>query len=166
MGRGLELMIDSLKYLKNHLLVLAGDGDITAQLKLRVTRNHLEDRVKFTGKLLPDELIKLTHQADLGLSLEEDLGLNYRFCLPNKVFDYIHAGIPVLVSKLPLLEELLNQYKIGECLNTRNPKSLAVAIEKMIVNKSDYLHDLEKAATDLNWNHEKKTLIEFIKKID
>jgi len=165
-GRGLELMIDSLKYLKNHLLVLAGDGDITAQLKLRVTRNHLEDRVKFTGKLLPDELIKLTHQADLGLSLEEDLGLNYRYCLPNKVFDYIHAGIPVLVSKLPLLEELLNQYKIGECLNTRNPKSLAAAIEKMIVNKSDYLHDLEKAATDLNWNHEKKTLIEFIKKID
>jgi len=166
MERGLELIIDAMPYLKNYLLVLAGDGDIADKLKLKVNRSHLDDRVKFAGRLLPAKLKRLTGQADIGLSLEEDLGLNYRYCLPNKVFDYIHAEIPVLVSKLPLLEELIHKYNFGECLHKRNPKSLAEAIEKIILNKSDYIQSLKKAAADLNWNHEKKTLIEFIEKIE
>jgi glycosyltransferase involved in cell wall biosynthesis len=122
--------------------------------------------VIFPGKLKPSELMNLTRQADIGLSLEEDMGLNYRYCLPNKVFDYIHAGIPVLVSQLPLLEELLTEYKIGESLKKRNPKSLATAIEKIIVNKSDYLQELKRAAAELNWEKEKKILMEIIKKIE
>ena len=166
MGRGLELMIDTMPYLKDCLFVLAGDGDISEELKLRVSENNYSDKVRFVGKLLPEELLRLTNQADIGISLEEDLGLNYRYCLPNKVFDYIQARIPVLVSKLPLLEDLLNQYKIGECLNKRNPETLAILIENIIVNKSAYIQDLEKAASDLNWNHEKETLIEFVKKIE
>ena len=166
MGRGLELMIDAMPYLKNYLLVLAGDGDIMSLLKLRVKEKQLTDSVIFLGKLRPDDLVNVTKQADLGLSLEEDLGLNYRYCLPNKVFDYINAGIPVLVSELPLLQELLKQYKVGECLKKRNPKSLALAIEKIIVNKSNYLQELDRAAADLNWKKEKKILIEFIKNIE
>ncbi len=155
MGRGLELMIDAMVYLKNYQLVLAGDGDIIEQLKLRVVTNHLQQQVIFPGKLQPEELRELTQQADLGLSLEEDMGLNYRYCLPNKVFDYIHAGIPILVSELPLLTKLLKQYKVGESLKKRNPKHLAEAIEQIIVNKSDYLQELERAAADLNWEKEK-----------
>lgn len=166
MGRGLELMIDAMPYLKSYLLVLAGDGDLMDSLKLRVKEKQLKDSVIFLGKLQPDELVNLTKQADLGLSLEEDLGLNYRYCLPNKVFDYINARIPVLVSELPLLQELLKQYKVGEYLKKRNPKSLAATIEKIIVNKSNYLQELERAATDLNWENEKKILIEFIEKIE
>ena len=166
MGRGLELIIDALPYLKNYQLVFAGDGDIMDQLKLRVITNHLQQQVVFLGKLRPEDLREVTKQADLGLSLEEDLGLNYRYCLPNKVFDYIHAGIPVLVSELPLLKELLKKYKIGESLKKRNPKSLAEAIEKIIVNKSDYLQELKRAAADLNWEKEKFILMEFIKEIE
>lgn len=166
LGRGIELMIDTMHCLKDYLFVIAGDGDIRDALKLRVRTNHLDDRILFAGKLIPEQLRRLTRQADLGLSLEEDIGLNYRYCLPNKVFDYIHAGIPVLVSDLSLLKELVANYKIGECLTDRNPKNLAETIEQIILNKSDYLQGLEKAATDLNWNHEKKALIKFIEKIE
>ena len=166
MGRGLELMIDAMPYLKNHQLVLAGDGDIMAELKSKVLASHLQHKVVFLGKLRPEDLREVTKQADIGLSLEEDMGLNYRYCLPNKVFDYIHAGIPVLVSALPLLQELLKQYKIGESLKARNPKSLAKAIEKIIVNKSDYLQELERATANLNWEKEKFILMEFIKEIE
>ncbi len=165
-GRGLELMIDTMPYLKNHLLVLAGDGDIMDQLKLKVAANHLQDRVIFLGKLLPEKLVNVTKQADLGLSLEEDLGLNYRYCLPNKVFDYVHAGIPVLVSDLPLLKELISAYAIGECLTQRNSKSLALAIENIIKHKIDYQEALIRAARQLNWENEKKVFIEFINQID
>ncbi len=90
--------------------------------------------------------MNVTKQADLGLSLEEDLGLNYRYCLPNKVFDYVHAGIPVLVSDLPLLKELISAYSIGECLTQRNSKSLALAIENIIKHKIDYQEALIRAA--------------------
>jgi glycosyltransferase involved in cell wall biosynthesis len=165
-GRGLELMIDAMKYLKNHLLVLAGDGDILDQLQLRVIEHQLKDRVIFLGKLLPEQLVNVTRQADIGLSLEEDLGLNYRYCLPNKVFDYVCAGIPVLVSDLPLLRELLSAYKIGECLTERNPENLAAMIEHIIRNKSDFQGELISASGQLNWENEKKVLIEFINQID
>ncbi len=166
MGRGLELMIDTMPYLKNYLLILAGEGDLADQLRARVKEKLLSEQVIFLGKLVPEELKNITLQADIGLSLEEDMGLSYRYCLPNKVFDYIHAGIPVLVSKLPLLQDLLTKYKIGEFLTKRNPKSLSAAIERIILNKSDYLEEIERAAADLNWENEKKILIELIEKIE
>lgn len=166
MGRGLELMIDAMMHLENHLLVLAGDGDILDQLQARVIENHLENRVIFLGKLLPEQLQDVTKQADIGLSLEEDLGLNYRYCLPNKVFDYIQAQIPVLVSDLPLLKELVSTYAIGECLTQRNPDSLASSIKNMIRRKSDYRDGLISASGQLNWENEKKVFTEFINQID
>lgn len=166
LGRGIELMIEAMPKLNNYLLVIAGDGDISDQLRLKVAEKKLSDRVLFLGKLAPEALRNVTKQADLGLSLEEDLGLSYRYCLPNKVFDYISAGIPVLVSCLPVLQKLLASYKVGECLSQRNPESLAATIEKIIGNNDNYSKELKRAAGDLNWENEKKILIEFIDKIE
>ena len=166
LGRGLELMIDAMSNLNNYLLVIAGDGDIADQLRLRVEQKYLGNQILFLGKLAPEALRNITKQAALGLSLEEDMGLSYRYCLPNKVFDYISAGIPVLVSCLPVLQKLLATYKVGECLSQRNPEGLAAAIEKIIENKNDYSKELKRASGDLNWENEKKILIEFIDKIE
>lgn len=165
-GRGIELMIAAMEFLEDHLLILAGDGDICSELKQQVDQSGLQDRVIFLGKLRPEDLAGLTEQADIGLSLEEDLGLNYRFCLPNKVFDYINAGIPILVSDLPLLRELVDSYKVGEYLVERDPKVLASQIEQMISKKKIYLSSLKQAAEALNWDKEKKVFIEFIKNIE
>lgn len=161
-GRGLELMIDAMALLQNHILLIAGEGDIKEQLIKRVQEKQMTDRVLFLGKFAPEELINLTRQAALGLSLEEDLGLSYRYCLPNKVFDYIGAGIPVLVSDLPLLKELLSTYGVGECLTERSPENLASTIEKIISNKRSYQSALSRARAELNWNNEKQKLIKFM----
>lgn len=165
-GRGIELMIAAMEFLDDHVLILAGDGDICSELKEQVNQSSWQDRIIFLGKLKPADLRGLTHQADIGLSLEEDLGLNYRYCLPNKVFDYINSGIPILVSDLPLLRELVSNYKVGEYLTERDPKVLATLIQHMIVKKNSYLASLKKAAGELNWNKEKKIFIEFIKNIE
>ena len=165
-GRGIELMIAAMEFLDEHVLILAGDGDICLELKEQVNQSSWQDRIVFLGKLKPADLKGLTHQADIGLSLEEDLGLNYRYCLPNKVFDYINSGIPILVSDLPLLRELVSKYKVGEYLTERDPKVLATRIQHMIVKKNSYLVSLKKAAGELNWNKEKKIFIEFIKNIE
>ena len=100
-GRGLEQAILAMKYINRAKLIIAGDGDIKTQLESLVEKENLLNRVEFTGRLPIEELAKLTPQADLGLSIEEDLGLNYRFALPNKLFDYIQAQVPVLVTNLP-----------------------------------------------------------------
>ena len=97
----------------------------------------------------------------MGLSLEEDKGLNYRFALPNKVFNYIHANVPVLVSNLPEMENLVKQYQIGETISTHEPQQIAKKIEQMLSNKTQltiYKENCKKAALDLNWEKEKQVI--------
>jgi len=165
-GRGLELMIDAMPLLKNVLLIIIGDGYQLEKLKNQVTHAALQDKVIFLGKKLPEELAGLTKNADVGISLEEDLGLNYRYALPNKIFDYIQAGVPVVASDLPLLDQLFQEFKVGEVLRKRDPESLAGLIEKVISNKDSYQEALKEARSFYNWNNEKKVLINFIKKIE
>ena len=82
-------MIDAMQFLDNTIFVIAGDGDISEQLIEKVEKQRLNDKVFFLGRMPLDELHKYTVQADLGMSLEENLGLNYYYALPNKLFDYI-----------------------------------------------------------------------------
>jgi len=166
MGRGLELMIETMPKLKKYLLAIIGDGDISQQLMRQVTVLGLAKKVIFLGKILPKDLPAYTESADLGISLEENLGLNYRYSLPNKIFDYIQAGIPVLASDLPLYNQLMQEFRIGEILKNRNPDNLASLIEEIYANKDSYKESLKKAADLYNWKVEKKVLIEFIKNIE
>jgi glycosyltransferase involved in cell wall biosynthesis len=113
-GRGLEQAILAMHFIETAKLIIAGDGDILIKLQNLVINEKLQNKVEFTGRLPLKELTKLTPQADLGLSIEEDLGLNYRFALPNKLFDYIQAQVPVLITNLPEMAAIVNQYNIGE----------------------------------------------------
>ncbi|PQB07897.1 hypothetical protein BST83_12610 [Polaribacter filamentus] len=162
-GRGLELMIDAMEYLENHLLIIAGNGDIYTNLKERSKNKLTENKVHFLGKLLPSELQKITPLADIGLSLEEDLGLNYRYALPNKIFDYIQAEIPILVSNLPEMKQIVIKYKVGEIIKLRTPQALAYQIQTML--KNEYSESILKAKQELTWDHEKITLQNIFKNL-
>jgi glycosyltransferase involved in cell wall biosynthesis len=162
-GRGLEQVIQAMHYVENTKLIIAGDGDIKSHLEALVQAENLQNKVEFTGRLTIDELAKLTPTADLGLSVEEDFGLNYRFALPNKLFDYIQAQVPVLVSNLPEMAAVVNQYKIGEITDSLDPVFLAAkiteALENMEKRKSWYVN-LPKAAAKLTWENEEKIIQE------
>lgn len=160
-GRGLELMIDSMVFLKNYVFIIIGTGDIFNELQQKTRQLGLNDSVKFLGKLDPKELQKLTPLADLGFSLEENLGLSYRYSLPNKIFDYIQAEIPVLVSNLPEIKKVVVEYAIGEIVIDRNPRAVANQIEELI--EKDFTKGIQKAKHELIWEHEKKKLIAIFK---
>ena len=163
-GRGIELLIDTMAYLENTIFVIIGTGDIENQLKQRVINNKLSDKVKFLGRIPPKELKKITPKADLGISLEEDLGLNYRYALPNKIFDYIHAEIPVLVSDLPEMKKIVNHFQIGEIVTNRNSKIVAKQLKNYLkTSKTQYSENLLKAKNILNWNIESKKLLNLFK---
>ncbi|MCF6349967.1 MAG: glycosyltransferase [Flavobacteriaceae bacterium] len=158
-GRGLELMIDTMQYLENYLFIIVGNGDILEDLKRSVKNKNLKNKVQFLGKVTPKELKKITPKADLGLSIEEDLGLNYRYALPNKIFDYIHANIPILTSDLPEMKRIITNYQIGEVITDRDPKKLANQIKKILEsNLKTIKENLIKAAKILQWKNEEKIL--------
>lgn len=168
MGRGLEQAIKAMKYIKNVRLIIAGDGDIKTKLENLAKKENLTARVEFTGRLSFEELLKLTLTAHLGLSIEEDLGLNYRFTLPNKLFDYIQARIPVLVTDLPEMAAIVNQYKIGVIINSIEPKFLAKRIDDALRNNKErkiWFENLPSAANELIWENEEKIVKEIFSEL-
>jgi glycosyltransferase involved in cell wall biosynthesis len=161
LGRGIEAAIRAMMYIDGAELWLAGDGDITAQLKQLVAELQLEAKVKFLGRLPISQLSEITTQADLGISLEEDLGLNYRFALPNKLFDYIQAGVPVLVSNLPEMKRIVEHYQIGAIAETHQRKDLADTIKRTLFDQEKnavWKNNLKLAAKELCWENEEEIL--------
>ena len=160
-NRGIEQMIEAMQHLNNYVLYIAGTGDISQEIESLITKLNLQDKVKLLGRIPLEKLHGYTQQADLGLSLEEDAGLNYRFALPNKLFDYIQAEIPVLVSNLPEMKNLVTQHQLGEIIENHNPKHIATKIEAMLSDKEQlkiWRKNAKKAALELNWEKEKHVI--------
>jgi len=108
------------------------------------------------------ELPAETSKADLGIALEENIGLNYYYALPNKLFDYIQAGVPVLVSPFPEMQKIVNQYEIGTVYDHKDAKMLAQKIDEIFELKNRYQQwqrNTQKAAKDLCWEKQEETLI-------
>ena len=163
-GRGIELMIDTMALLDEYLFIVIGDGDILEQLNEKVSNLSLHNKVKFLGEKTPEELKELTPNATIGMSLEEDLGLNYRYALPNKIFDYLHANVPVIIADLPEMRALIKRYRVGEILTERTPKTLAKII--IYMTNISYEKELKTAKKELNWSKEKEKLISIFSKLD
>ncbi len=157
-GRGLELIIETIRFLEDSILVIAGFGIYFKKLKAKVEELNLENKVHFLGKLSPKRLHKITPLANLGISLEEDVGLNYKYALPNKVFDYIQAEIPILVSDLKEMRKIVEKHKVGELVKSRTPVKLANQIELLL--KKDFSSGLKIAKKELIWENQEEKLLE------
>jgi glycosyltransferase involved in cell wall biosynthesis len=157
MGRGLETIIRAMTYLNKYRLQIFGDGTIMQDLVRLRDSLSLEDRVEFMGRIPFGELRILTRQAALGVSLEENIGLNYYYALTNKLFDYIQAQIPVLVSDLPEMRLIITDYEIGQVVRDRDPELLAMQVEEMMSSEKQrkkWKENLRAAAAELNWENE------------
>jgi len=163
-GRGLELMIQAMQYLEDAVFVVAGSGDIEAELKQLTEEKGLSERIIFKGRLLPDELAALTMSSDIGISLEEDLGLNYRYALPNKLFDYIQCRIPVLCSALPEMSRIVETYGVGIATREKNPKKLAGIMKYMLEERSSgaWMDALDRASGELCWENESQVYLDLL----
>jgi len=164
--RGLEEAIMAMKFLKTDaILVIAGIGDIFETLKTFTAEHGLTDKVIFLGQVPFQDLNGYTLIADLGLSIEKDVSINYHYCLPNKFLDYIQANIPVLVSPFPEMKAIVDQYQIGKFIESHDPVKLALQIDSMLNNHeklATYKQNLLKAAEELCWELEERRLIEIV----
>ena len=96
--------------------------------------------------------MRITASCDLGLSLDKDNNLNYRFSLPNKLFDYIRAGIPILSTELPEVSRIVRGKEVGQTIAECNAKAIAQGIREMeIKGKDPFKNALALASSELNW---------------
>jgi glycosyltransferase involved in cell wall biosynthesis len=162
--RGAEEAVEAMRSLENIVLLIVGDGDSVPKLKKNVNNYDLQKKVLFFDKRPYDELMQFTANADLGLTLDKPSNLNYRFSLPNKVFDYIHAGIPVVCTDLPEVSKIVAGYEVGIILEKFTPDTLAAAIHQLsgdAEKMSKLMSNCRLAAEKESWEGE----CEILKKI-
>ena len=170
LGRGVDWAIDALEFLPECELVVAGDGDLLQEMMHYAESKPWADRIRFTGRLTPKELQRLTPTADVGLVMLEDMGLNYHYALPNRIGDFVAAGVPMVVSDLPEMAAVVRRFGVGEVIEEcggvqesarGKAPALAEAVKKVLAREwSD--NDFADARKDMDWNNEKKTLLRLV----
>ena len=163
--RGNEELVAAMKYLDGFLLLIIGSGDVLPQLKEKVLKEELKDRVLFKNKMPYGQLKFYTAASDGGISIDKDTNINYRFSLPNKLFDFIHAGIPCIVSDLPEVKRIVKDYNVGKVLSSHKPKEMAAEIKNYFLSndKAELKDNARKASVYLTWENEEKVLEEIYK---
>ncbi len=144
--RGAEEAVLAMRELPECLLLIIGGGDAWPVLEKLVKQHRLESRVQLLGKMPYERMMAYTRNADLGLTLDKDTNLNYRFSLPNKLFDYLHAGIPVLATDLPEVAGIVRQFNCGVVLKKAEPGAIVAAVQELF-GKPDQWRNLRDNAT-------------------
>ena len=166
--RGGEELIEAISLVKNVSLIVAGGGDVLYKLQRRVSELKISERVIFVPKLPWSGLMRFTKSADAGLSLDKDTNLNYRFSLPNKLFDYISAGLPVIAGNLVEVSAIIKKYDCGLIIPEITPSAIADAIN-MLANNRELLKRLKQnavvAAEELTWENESQKVQKFYRAI-
>ncbi len=163
--RGAEEALLAMEFVENMILILLGGGDVMADLKKLADKKRLTDKVIFLPRMPYESMMEYTMISDLGFTFDKDLSLNYRYSLPNKIFDYIHAGIPVLSSRLPELEKIITTYDVGTFIPSHDPKAIAAVINQVFSDSVSYArwkNNTARAAMELNWNEESKKFPDLI----
>lgn len=136
--RGAEEAVLAMKELPDCLLLIIGGGDAWPVLQRMVQEHGLQERVRLLGKMPYARMMDHTRNADLGLTLDKDTNLNYRFSLPNKLFDYLHAGIPVLATDLPEVAAIVRAHDCGVVVAQAEPGLIATAVKALFADPGRY----------------------------
>ena len=139
------------------ILVIAGSGLLIEQLK-QLAGRELNKRIFFTGLLAPQQLRQLTKTAWCGFSLDKPVNINQQASLPNKLFDYIAAGVPVVTSNITEVAAIIHEFKIGKIIDTVTPETIAAAVNSLATENElyhQYKSNTTAAAKQLSWDSEK-----------
>jgi glycosyltransferase involved in cell wall biosynthesis len=169
-NRGAEEAIEVMQFLPDDFaLYFIGNGTILNQLKQMVSELQLQSKVTFIDALPYDQMMGYTTQTFLGLIFEKiDVSDEHRFSLPNKFFDYLLAGIPVLSSEAPEIKRIIEEYNVGDFIVSFDPKEIAQKIVSISKDEEAYKtwkYNTVKASANLNWENEEKVLINFMNRL-
>ena len=164
-GRNLEILVAAMYHVKNLsvVLVVLGDGLLKQSLQKIAQKKGLSERVFFHEAVPQSELLALTASADVGVIPYQATCLNNKYCTPNKLFEFIAAGLPVLATDLPEIRRIVEGYGIGLVKDTSSPEKLAELIDDFFSDQrriSTWKSSVAMARQLICWEQEEKKLVE------
>jgi glycosyltransferase involved in cell wall biosynthesis len=166
--RGIEESIEAVTMLDRCVLVIIGYGYHRPALEASVIDRGLTDVVKFFGPIPNDELLYYTASADVGLCVIRGESLSYRWSLPNKLFEYMMAGIPVVASDYEEMGRVVREEGVGTVCDPADAASIAAAVRAIIDDPAagaGFRAKTREAITRYNWAVEERTLLEMYERL-
>jgi len=157
-NRGIEPAIDAVRQLDNVVLVVVGYGHHKPVLEAFVAKEGLSDKVLFYGAIPNHDLIRYTASADIGLANIVNSSMSYYTSLPNKLFEYAMADIPVIGSDSPEIGRIVSEERIGEVCDPSDGDAIAAAISTILSDPSVYEPGLAATRQKYNWAIEERKL--------
>ena len=165
-GRGIEILLDTFKTINDNqsVIVFMGYGELESLVQ---KSSETYANIYFHEAVNPDVLLDYTSSADFGISTIEDSCLSYRYCLPNKIFEYLMAEIPVIASNLFEMKRLVEHNHIGVVAQQNTPQGLGEAIQKAVkLDKKGLQQNIQKVKKIYNWQEQEKILLDVYKELE
>ena len=130
-GRGVHLILEAFKQRKDDkvVAVFMGYGPLEADIKIAAEQHS---NIYFFPAVHPQVVLEYTASADFGISLIENTCLSYYYCMPNKLFEYAMAGLPVLVSNMKDMSELVTRYAMGAVISDFSADGINQAVDNFL----------------------------------
>ena len=167
-NRGIEQSIDAMRNMANITYVIIGYGQHRPFLEDYVLSAGLSDKVKFFGPVPSNQLVEWTASADIGMCTIVGKTKSYLYAMPNKLFEYTMAGLPVISSNYPDMGKFVTENKMGITCDPESPESISAAINTLVTDaelRATYAQGAKIARTKFNWENEQKKLLEIYSQI-
>jgi len=166
-GRGLEQLVAAMAAVEGMVLFIVGDGPLKESLREQALKIQGGEKVVFIDAVPFQELQRYTLSADVGFTLISGRALSYYHALPNKLFEYIQAGIPVIGSNYPEIEAVIRGEDIGYAVDPHSVEAIAGAIRD-IIKEENYRRFRQRALSireKYSWQKESERYLQIIRAV-
>ena len=164
-GRGVNLLLECFKQRDDDkvVIVFMGYGELEEDIKIA---SREKNNIFFYPAVAPEIVLDYTSSADIGISFIENISLSDYYCLPNKLFEYAMAGLPVIVSNLKEMSELVEYYDMGIVVKDDNIESINNSIDKILLSDVEQMKkNARKCAEENSWEVQEIKMINEYKRV-
>lgn len=158
-ARGIEYLIDAFKIRQtcDAVIVFMGAGEYANDIIDLARKNP---KVFYLEPVPPEDVLDYTESADAGIHLIQNTCLNHYYCLPNKLFEYAMAGLPVIVSNMLEMKSLVEAYNMGVVVTENTPDPINEAIDRILTSDIEQMgQNAKKCAEDHSWEKQEAKMI-------
>ncbi|HRY63370.1 MAG TPA: glycosyltransferase [Patescibacteria group bacterium] len=168
-GRGLFEIIEAMQWATGAVLIFLGyegtHGIRVPDMKAKIDGLGLSQKVFIYGPVPADMILQYTASADIGVCSIQAVNKNHVFCLPNKFFSYVMAGLSVAVSNLPEMGRLVNKYSVGVTFDPTDPRDIAEKLNTLLGSNGVYQKNIARFNRVFNWEREGRRMLNIYKKL-
>ncbi|MDC0994016.1 glycosyltransferase [bacterium] len=157
-GRGVDLLLESFKQRNDDKVVIVFMGYGAMEDAIKIASESC-NTVFFHKAVSPDVLLSYTVSADAGIHTIKNTCLNHFYCMPNKLFEYAMAGLPVIVSNMKEMREFVESNEIGIVVESETTEAINKAIDKLLMLDLNTLkRNAQITANSISWEHQEATI--------